>query len=68
MPNPKARTNDRFVVEERKREREHSILEGTFTKIIFLNQQLLLENNTAYQLQKHQTFKPQYSILCKFET
>ena len=40
MPNPRARTNNRFVVEERKREREreHSILEGTFTKIIFLNQ------------------------------
>ena len=42
MPNPKARTNNRFVVEERERERggerEHSILEGTFTKIIFLNQ------------------------------
>ena len=40
MPKPKARTNNRFVVEggEREREREHSILEGIFTKIIFLNQ------------------------------
>lgn len=31
MPNPKARAN-------KKREKEHSILEGTFTEIIFLTQ------------------------------